>query len=107
MPSEEAAVALLRERGFAGPVALAIVTGTGLGALVDALTDRTSIAYGEIPGFPAPGVSGHGGHLHRGTLSGRPVLVLEDGPMPMSGAMPAPCGFPSRRSRHWGRRVSS
>ncbi|GJE75013.1 purine-nucleoside phosphorylase [Methylorubrum suomiense] len=77
MPSEEAAVALLRERGFAGPVALAIVTGTGLGALVDALADRTSIAYGEIPGFPAPGVSGHGGHLHRGTLSGRPVLVLE------------------------------
>ncbi|MFY9293031.1 MAG: purine-nucleoside phosphorylase [Methylorubrum rhodinum] len=77
MPSEAEAVAALRENGFAGPVALAIVTGTGLGALVEAIEERISLDYSEIPGFPRPGVSGHGGRLHRGTLSGRPVLVLE------------------------------
>ncbi|GAB6842210.1 purine-nucleoside phosphorylase [Methylorubrum rhodinum] len=77
MPSEAEAVAALRENGFAGPIALAIVTGTGLGALVEAIEGRISLDYSEIPGFPRPGVSGHGGRLHRGTLSGRPVLVLE------------------------------
>ena len=77
MPIEDDAVALLRARGFAGPVALAIVTGTGLGAMVEAVEERASLDYSQIPGFPAPGVSGHGGRLHRGTLSGRPVLVLE------------------------------
>ncbi|WP_232628406.1 purine-nucleoside phosphorylase [Methylobacterium sp. Leaf118] len=76
MPAE-AALARLRAGGFEGPFALAIVTGTGLGALVEAVTERQSLAYAEIPGFPAPGVSGHGGRLHRGRLSGRPVLVLE------------------------------
>ena len=35
MPSEAEAVAALRENGFDGPIALAIVTGTGLGALVE------------------------------------------------------------------------
>ena len=77
MPSKDAAVAALQDRGFAGPVALAIVTGTGLGALVEAVEERISLAYSEILGFPAPGVSGHGGRLHRGRLGGRPVLVLE------------------------------
>ena len=74
---EDAATAHLRAAGFAGPYDLAIVTGTGLGALVEAVEDRVSLAYAAIPGFPAPGVSGHGGRLHRGRLAGRPVLVFE------------------------------
>ncbi|QIJ75534.1 purine-nucleoside phosphorylase [Methylobacterium sp. NI91] len=77
MAPEEAAIAHLRAEGFAGPYALAIVTGTGLGALVEAVEDRRSLAYAAIPGFPAPGVTGHGGRLHRGRLAGRPVLVFE------------------------------
>lgn len=77
MAPDDAAVAHLRTEGFAGPYALAIVTGTGLGALVEAVEDRRSLAYAAIPGFPAPGVSGHGGRLHRGRLAGRPVLVFE------------------------------
>ena len=77
MAPEDAAIAHLRAAGFSGPYALAIVTGTGLGALVEAVADRVSLDYAAIPGFPAPGVSGHGGRLHRGRLSGRPVLVFE------------------------------
>ncbi|SFL34338.1 purine-nucleoside phosphorylase [Methylorubrum salsuginis] len=77
MANEIEATATLRDKGFAGPAALAIVTGTGLGALVQAVEERISLDYEQIPGFPAPGVSGHGGRLHRGMLSGRPVLVLE------------------------------
>ncbi|MGX5775850.1 purine-nucleoside phosphorylase [Methylorubrum zatmanii] len=77
MAPEDAAIAFLRAEGFEGPYACAIVTGTGLGALVEAVEDRVSLGYDRIPGFPAPGVSGHGGRLHRGRLSGRPVLVFE------------------------------
>ena len=72
-----AAAAFLSTRGFAGPYACAIVTGTGLGALVACLDDPVSLPYREIPGFPAPRVSGHGGTLHRGRIAGRPVLVYE------------------------------
>jgi purine-nucleoside phosphorylase len=72
-----ATVDRLRMQGFAGPFACAIVTGTGLGALVERLTDAYALSYGEIPGFPAPGVSGHGGRLHAGRLGGRRVLVFE------------------------------
>jgi purine-nucleoside phosphorylase len=77
MAPEDAAVAHLRAEGFAGPYDLAMVTGTGLGALVEAVEERRSLAYAAIPGFPAPGVTGHGGRLHRGRLAGRPVLVFE------------------------------
>ena len=77
MAPEDAAVAHLRAEGFAGPYDLAMVTGTGLGALVERVEERRSLAYAVIPGFPAPGVTGHGGRLHRGRLAGRPVLVFE------------------------------
>lgn len=63
--------------GFDGPYSCAIVTGTGLGAIADRLTDRTSLPYGAIPGFPCLHVSGHGGTLHRGRLGTRPVLIFE------------------------------
>lgn len=74
---EARAVARLRAEGFTGPYACAVVTGTGLGAVAALLNGARSLAYAGIPGFPAPGVSGHGGRLHAGRLAGRPVLVLE------------------------------
>lgn len=71
------AAASLRERGFHGAYACAIVTGTGLGAVLSGLVADAALPYADIPGFPAPGVSGHGGTLHQGTLAGRRVLVCE------------------------------
>ena len=67
----------LAAAGFAGPHALAIVTGTGLGALAERLEESAALPYSGIAGFPTPGVTGHGGRLHRGRLAGRSVLVLE------------------------------
>jgi purine-nucleoside phosphorylase len=76
-PKVEAAAGLLRSGGFDGPFACAIVTGTGLGAWVRDLEASVSVPYAQIPGFPRPGVSGHGGRLHAGEIAGRRVLVLE------------------------------
>lgn len=69
--------ARLREAGFAGPYACAVVTGTGLGGLAACLDQRVALAYADIPGFPTAAVSGHGGTLHRGCVAGRPVVLFE------------------------------
>lgn len=52
-----------------------LVLGSGLGALADAVEDATSLSFAEIPGFPAPTVSGHSGRFLIGRLAGTPVLV--------------------------------
>lgn len=78
MPSiVEDAVASLAGRGIAGPVDAAIVLGTGLGRLVEALADPVTVPYAEIPGFPAAKVSGHEGRLVSGTLEGKRVLLFQ------------------------------
>lgn len=45
-----------------------IILGSGLGGLVDAMTDKTVIPYGDIPHFPCSTVAGHAGNLVIGRL---------------------------------------
>ena len=54
----------------------AIVLGSGLGSLVDEVTDAIHIPYADIPGFPESAVSGHAGELVAGYLGGQPVIML-------------------------------
>jgi purine-nucleoside phosphorylase len=71
----EAATAAVRARlGSAAP-RVAIVLGSGLGDLADAVSKPSRIPYADIPGFPAPGVAGHKGELVAGILEGVPVLM--------------------------------
>jgi purine-nucleoside phosphorylase len=69
-----AAGAVAKRLGSLKPRA-AIVLGSGLGALAAEVRDGIHIPYGEIPGFPEPGVAGHQGELVAGTLEGVPVVV--------------------------------
>jgi len=70
------AAAFLRERlGVRCPVA-AMVLGSGLGALVEAVEDAVRIPFADIPGFPVSGVTGHAGEVVAGRLGGRDVLIL-------------------------------
>jgi purine-nucleoside phosphorylase len=55
---------------------IAVVTGSGLGALSDALGDATPIAFAEIPDMPCATVEGHAGELRIGTLRGKPVCIV-------------------------------
>ena len=54
----------------------AIVLGSGLGSLVEEVTDAIRIPYADIPGFPESAVSGHAGELVAGYLGGQPVIML-------------------------------
>lgn len=56
---------------------VAIVLGTGLGALTELLDADAVIPYGELPGFAVPTVESHAGRLHVGTLAGRRVAMLQ------------------------------
>ena len=73
--ANEAALSVVETLGQ--PLPIAIVLGSGLGGLVDRLTDSVSIPYGQIPHFPRPTVAGHSGHLLIGSLGNARVLALQ------------------------------
>ncbi|MEO3997488.1 purine-nucleoside phosphorylase [Mesorhizobium sp. CAU 1732] len=55
---------------------VALVLGSGLGGLVDEVENAIHIPYGDLPGFPHSGVTGHAGKLVSGDLAGTPVIML-------------------------------
>jgi purine-nucleoside phosphorylase len=59
------------------PVETAIILGTGLGALADAVEAPTAIPYTEIAGFPHATAPGHHGRLVIGTLYGTRVAIAQ------------------------------
>lgn len=76
--SIEGAAAFLRKalgRGF-HPEA-AVVLGTGLGGVAEAVEDAKTVPYDDIPGFPVSTVEGHKGSLLAGRLRGRAILAME------------------------------
>jgi len=56
---------------------IAIILGTGLGALAEEIAVETRIPYGEIPGFPLATVESHAGRLLLGTLAGKRVVAMQ------------------------------
>ncbi|GAB4142152.1 MAG: purine-nucleoside phosphorylase [Planctomycetota bacterium] len=69
----------LRARCGAGRLERAtacLVLGSGLWRFTDRLENACSVPFGEIPGWPAPAVEGHGGSLVVGKLSGADVACL-------------------------------
>jgi purine-nucleoside phosphorylase len=56
---------------------IAVILGSGLGSLADALTDATAFAYRELPYFPVTTVAGHRGRLLVGRLAGVPVALFD------------------------------
>src|SRR5205809_3438389 len=73
---------------------VAIILGSGLGAVADAVQSAIRIPQSAIPGFPEPGAPGHKGELVGGTLEGVPVVVqsgrfhLYEGHAPDVAALP-------------------
>jgi purine-nucleoside phosphorylase len=70
------AVDILAERLNGLPARTALVLGSGLGDLVREVENAIRIPYGDLPGFPASGVTGHAGEIVAGTFGGVPVLML-------------------------------
>lgn len=54
----------------------AVILGSGLGTLAEAMSDKVVIPYAEIPHFPRSTVSHHKGELICGTLGNRRLLAM-------------------------------
>ena len=57
--------------------AVGVILGSGLGQLVDRMTDTVAIDYRDLPHFPAPTVAGHAGRLVIGRIEGVPVMAMQ------------------------------
>lgn len=56
---------------------IAIILGTGLGALVEYIKEPIFIPYSEIPNFPVSTVEGHSGNLIFGYLGGKRIMAMQ------------------------------
>ena len=56
---------------------VAIVLGSGLGGVADAVTNAVEIPYEEIPHFPVSTVMGHAGKLLVGSCGGTEVVAMK------------------------------
>lgn len=56
---------------------VALVLGSGLGALADDIDVVTSVSYSEIPEFPVSTVQGHAGRFVFGYIESVPVVIMQ------------------------------
>lgn len=83
---------------------LALVLGSGLGALADDVEDAATISTADVPHYPQSTVQGHAGRLVLGRLSGRPVLVIQGRVHLYEGHSARSLGFPVRLAHALGAR---
>lgn len=91
----------IREATRAEPRA-ALVLGTGLGGLAEAVDERAEVTYAEIPGFPTATTEGHAGRLVTGRLEGVPVAAMDGRFHRYEGHALDRIGFPIRVLRELG-----
>ncbi len=75
---------------------IALILGSGLGGLADAVSQADIIPYGEIPYWYRSTIEGHAGRLVIGNLEDKPVLVMQGRSHYYEGITIAQVGFPIR-----------
>jgi purine-nucleoside phosphorylase len=100
----ERAAAAVRARWSRTPD-VAVILGTGLGALADVIEQPTAIPYPEIPDFPISTVESHAGRLLCGSIGGRAVVAMQGRFHRYEGYSLQQVTFPVRVLRALGARV--
>ncbi len=100
----DSAAAAIRQR-VDRPIRAAIILGSGLGSLADAIEDAQSVPYHDIPGFALPTVSGHSGRLVFGKLEGVSVAAQQGRIHFYEGYTPEQVTFPVRVMRRLGAHI--
>jgi purine-nucleoside phosphorylase len=75
---------------------VAVILGSGLGALADAVQEAQVISYQDLPFWPVSTVPGHQGRLVVGELEHKPVLVMQGRAHYYEGYSIAQVGLPVR-----------
>ena len=55
----------------------AIILGTGLGSLVNEITEKYEVQYKDIPNFPLSTVEGHSGKMIFGKLGNKEIMAMQ------------------------------
>lgn len=100
----EEAAGVIRERTSLVP-SVAVILGSGLGGVVDDMTDAESFAFADLPGFPAPTVPGHQGRVSLGLLDGVPVAAFRGRVHFYEGNELSTCALPVRLAHALGART--
>ncbi|MBP5212382.1 MAG: purine-nucleoside phosphorylase, partial [Pyramidobacter sp.] len=95
------ALRMIRERVDFVPRA-ALILGSGLGSLADAVQDPIVIPYEDIPHWQSATAPGHAGRLVCGKLGGLPVVVMQGRLHGYEGYTPLETTFPVRVFGVWG-----
>ncbi|HLA97644.1 MAG TPA: purine-nucleoside phosphorylase [Anaerolineales bacterium] len=95
---------LIRKR-ISSPPKIALILGSGLGSLAEAVADAALIPYQELPSWPASTVQGHQGRLVIGQLEGRQVMIMQGRAHYYEGYSIAQIGLPVRVSQRLGART--
>lgn len=101
----QAAAQVIADRLVVRAPAAALILGSGLGGLARRFLHARRLPFTEIPGMPAPGVSGHAGEVVVGTLGGREVLAFAGRIHVYEGHTAALAGFPVRIAHALGARL--
>jgi len=99
-----AAVAAIRAKTTRAP-SVAVVLGSGLGALAKEVASAALIPYPDIPGFERSTAPGHAGELVVGTLAAKDVAVMSGRLHYYEGYDMQAITFPIRVLRAWGVRT--
>ncbi len=99
---EQSATLVKSRARLSAPPRLALILGSGLGALAEKVRVDAKIAYHDLPGFAAPSVSGHKGELLVGDLNGKKVLVFSGRMHFYEGHEPIRCTLPVRLAARLG-----
>jgi purine-nucleoside phosphorylase len=89
------AAAFIRSQTTLQPL-IAIVLGSGLGAVAEKATEQVTIPFSLIPHFPKSTVQGHSGQLIVGKIDGIPVAIMQGRVHGYEGYQPAEVTFPTR-----------
>ena len=81
---------------------IALILGSGLGALADEIKNPIRIKYHEIPGFKESTIDGHVGQLVVGMLESNQVIIMQGRIHCYEGHTPAEVAFPVKVMRKLG-----
>ncbi len=91
----EISTAFIRERLGSRPD-IALILGTGLGGVAEAMDKDVVIPYDQIPHFPVSTVQSHHGRLLCGRWGGKPLLAMQGRFHLYEGYTPRQISFPIR-----------